>query len=83
MMKDESMPDDDEIYAEAMEIERHPGRKHTRAELRKLRTALKAIYKYGDEREFMKFLRGIGMKDESPQFAEIVGLVRSLRRGKP
>jgi hypothetical protein len=37
------MPDDDDIYDEAVEIERHPGRKHTRAELRKLRTALKAI----------------------------------------
>ena len=41
MTKDEPMPDDEKIYYDAVEIERHPGRKHTRAELRKLRTALK------------------------------------------
>jgi hypothetical protein len=75
--------DRDEIYDDALEIERHPGRKHTRADLRKLRAALKNVYKYGDEREFMRFLRGIGLKDESPQFAELVGLFRSLRSGKP
>jgi hypothetical protein len=45
LRKEDAMPDDDEIYGEAVEIERHPGRKHTRAELRRLRTALKAIYK--------------------------------------
>jgi hypothetical protein len=83
MSEKEPMPDDDGVFDEAVEVERHPGRKRTRAELRKLRTALKAIYKYGDEREFMRFLRGIGLKDESPQFAELVGLFRSLRSGKP
>jgi hypothetical protein len=77
------MSDDERIYDDAIEIERHPGRKHTRAELRKLRAALKNVYKYGDEREFMRFLRGIGLKDESPRFAELVGLFRSLRSGKP
>jgi hypothetical protein len=77
-----SMPDEEKIYDDALEIERHPGRKHTRAEIRKLRAALKGVYKYGDEREFMQFLRGIGLKDESPQFAEIVALFRSLRHGK-
>jgi hypothetical protein len=83
MRKDTPMPDDDEIYDDALEIERHPGRKHTRAELRKLRTALKTIYKFGDDREFMRFLRGIGLKDESPQFVEMVALFRTLRSGKP
>jgi uncharacterized protein YaeQ len=77
------MSDEDRTYDDAVEIERHPSRKHTRAELRKLRAALKSVYKYGDEREFMQFLRGIGLKDESPQFAELVGLFRSLRSGKP
>ncbi len=76
------MSRDEKIYDDAVEIERHPGRRHTRSEIRKLRAAVKGIYKYGDEREFMQFLRGIGLKDESPQFAEIVGLFRSLRRGK-
>lgn len=77
------MPDEDGIYDKALELERHPGRRHTRAERRTLTTALKKIYQYGDEREFMQFLRGIGLKDESPQFAELVALFRSLRRGKP
>ena len=76
------MPDESEIFEEAAEREKHPGRRHTRAELRTLRTALRKIYQYGDEREFMQFLRGIGLKDESPEFAELVGLFRSLRRGK-
>jgi len=81
--KERPMPDDDEIYDEAMEIERHPGRKYTRAEIRRLRAAFKVIYKYGDEREFMQFLRATGLKDESPQFAAMVGLFRTLRAGKP
>jgi hypothetical protein len=77
------MPKNNGTYEDALERERHPGRRHTRAELRVLKTALRRIYQYGDEREFMQFLRGIGLKDESPLFAEVVGLFRSLRRGKP
>ena len=77
------MRDDDEIFNEAVEIERHPGRKYTRAEIRRLRAAFKVIYKYGDEREFMQFLRATGLKDESPQFAAMVGLFRTLYAGKP
>jgi hypothetical protein len=77
------MSDEDRTYDDAVEIERHPGRKHTRAELRKLRAALKSVYKYGDEREFMQFLRGIGLKDESLQFAELVALFGPLRFGEP
>ena len=77
------MTDEDGIYDEVVERERHPGRKHTRAELRTLRTAIRKIFQYGNEQEFMKFLRGIGLKDESPQFVELVALYRSLRRGKP
>ena len=59
------MSDDEKIYDDAAEIERHPGRKHTRAEIWKLRAAVKGICKYGDEREFMQFLRGIGLKYET------------------
>jgi len=72
----------DDIFDQVIELERHPGRRHTRAELRALKANLRKLFKYGDEREFMQFLRGIGLKDESPQFAEIVGLFRALRRGK-
>jgi len=76
------MPDDDGIYDEIAEREKHPERRYTRAELRALRTALRRIYQYGNEREFMSFLRGIGLKDESPQFVELVALFRSLQRGR-
>ncbi|HXZ13771.1 MAG TPA: hypothetical protein VEG64_15410 [Candidatus Sulfotelmatobacter sp.] len=44
---------------------------------------LRKIYEFGDEKELMQFLRGIGLKDESPRFAEVVNVFRSLRRGKP
>ncbi|MGH9745240.1 MAG: hypothetical protein ACRD59_03920 [Candidatus Acidiferrales bacterium] len=77
------MSNDDEIYDEVVEREKHPGRRHTRAERRALVIALKKIYQYGDEREFMRFLRGIGLKDESPAFAEVVALFRALKSGKP
>ena len=76
------MTEDKEIR-EAIERERHPERKHTRAEIRAMENALRKIYEYGDEREFMQFLRGIGLKDESPEFAAAVSVFRSLRRGKP
>jgi hypothetical protein len=76
------MADDRGTFEEALERERNPGRRHTRAELRVLKTALRKIYQYGNEREFMSFLRGIGLKDESPQFVELVALFRSLQRGR-
>lgn len=75
------MPQDDEIYKEAVERERHPERRHTRAELRKIIEALRKLSRRGDEEGFMQFLRGIGLKDESPRFAELVQLFRSLQKG--
>jgi hypothetical protein len=75
------MTDEKEIR-DAIERERHPGRKHTRSELRSIENDLRKIYEFGDERELMQFLRGIGLKDESPRFAEVVSVFRSLRRGK-
>lgn len=74
---------DDDIYEDAVDLESRPRRRHTRAELRAIRSALKEYVRHGDEREFMQFLRGIGLKDESPRFAELVALFRSLRSGKP
>jgi len=79
---DSHMPDEREIR-DAKERERHPERKHTKAELRKMENDLRKIYEFGDEKELMQFLRGIGLKDESPRFAEVVNVFRSLRRGKP
>jgi len=43
---------------------------------------LRRIFKYGDEREFMRVLRKYGIKDENPRFAEIVKLFRDLRTGR-
>ena len=43
---------------------------------------LKKILKNNDEREFMKILRKLGVKDEDPRFAEAVKFFRDLRGGK-
>lgn len=75
------MADEKEIR-NAIEREKHPERRHTRSELRSLENDLRKIYEFGDEKELMQFLRGIGLKDESPQFAEVVKVFRALRRGK-
>lgn len=56
--------------------------KYTYSEYNALLRDLKKIYKYGDEREFMRFLRKCGIKDEDPRFAEIVKMFRDERSGK-
>jgi uncharacterized protein (UPF0261 family) len=43
---------------------------------------LKKILTNNDEREFMKILRKLGVKDEDPRFAEAVKFFRDLRGGK-
>jgi len=43
---------------------------------------LKKILTNNDEREFMKILRKLGVKDEDPRFAEAVKFFRGLRGGK-
>jgi uncharacterized protein (UPF0261 family) len=43
---------------------------------------LKKILRSDDEREFMRILRKLGIKDEDPRFAEAVKFFRDLRRGK-
>jgi hypothetical protein len=75
------MTDEKEIR-DAIEREKHPARRHTRSKLRLLENELRKIYEFGDEKELTQFLRGIGLKDESPRFAEVVNEFRSLRRGK-
>ncbi len=74
------MQKDDEFYSEIVERERHPERRHTRAELRKIMGVLRKLSRRGDEKGFMQFLRGIGLKDESPRFAELVRMFRSLQK---
>jgi hypothetical protein len=75
------MPDEKEIR-DVIERERHPERKRTRAELRAIERDLEKIYRHVDEKELMQFLRGIGLKDESPEFVRVVSVFRSLRAGK-
>ncbi|HET7258482.1 MAG TPA: hypothetical protein VFI75_02095 [Candidatus Acidoferrum sp.] len=43
---------------------------------------LKKILRNNDEREFMKVLRKLGIKDEDSRFAEAVKFFRDLRAGK-
>jgi hypothetical protein len=42
--------------------------------------ALRKMSRSGDEKGFMQFLRGIGLKDESPRFAELVRMLHALRK---
>ena len=53
--------------------------RHTKAERSALERDLKRIMDSKDEREFMKFLREHGIKDENPRFS---GLVKPFREGK-
>jgi hypothetical protein len=54
----------------------------TREEQAALLRELKKILRSDDEREFMKILRKLGIKDEDPRFAEAVKFFRDLRGGK-
>jgi len=76
------MPDEKEIR-DAIEQEKHPERKYTKSEMRGIERDLERIYKEGDEKKLMQFLRAIGLKDESPEFARVVNVFRSLPREKP
>jgi len=67
----------------AIEREKHPERRHTRAERRDLENDARKILEFGDEKDLMQFLRELGLKDESPEFVSAVNVFRSLRRGKP
>ena len=74
---------DEKDIRDAIEREKHPERKRTRAELRALTNDLRKVLEFGDEKELMRFLRGLGLKDESPEFVDAVNVFRSLKRGKP
>jgi len=67
---------------DAIEREKHPERKRTRAEIRSIEREIARIWRDGDEKDLMRFLRGIGLKDESPDFVRAVSVFRSLRAGK-
>lgn len=68
---------------DAIEREKYPQRKRTSSELRALAKEARKVLEFGDEKELMRFLRGLGLKDESREFVEAVNVFRSLRRGKP
>jgi hypothetical protein len=59
-----------------------PEPKHTRAEIRAFKGKLAKIYKFGDELEFMRWLREIGYKDEHPTFVAALKHFRDAKRGK-
>jgi len=54
----------------------------TLEEKRALLRELSKILRHDDEREFMKILRKLGVKDEDPRFAEALKFFRDLRGGK-
>lgn len=53
--------------------------KHTPSERNAMLRQLKRIMDLKDDREFMKFLREHGIKDENPRFSQIV---KAFRDGK-
>ncbi len=55
---------------------------HTRREVQALKPDVRKLGKYGSELEFMQFLRGIGIKDEDPRFAQAVSAFRAYQRGQ-
>jgi hypothetical protein len=61
---------------------RQPELKHSRAEIRRLKSDVWKLLKYGTELELMQFLRGIGIKDEDPRFGPLVKTYRDLKSGK-
>ena len=46
-----------------IERENHPERKRTRAEIRSIEREIARIWRDGDRKNLMQFLRGIGLKD--------------------
>lgn len=56
--------------------------KYTRAERRKIANDLSKVFKYGDELEFMRFLRGLGIKDQDARFVQLLKSFRDARSGK-
>jgi hypothetical protein len=59
-----------------------PELKHTRAEIRSMKVDVRRLLKCGTELDLMRFLRGIGIKDEDPRFGPIVKTYRDLKSGK-
>jgi hypothetical protein len=43
---------------------------------------LKKLIKHEDDREFMKLLRDLGIKDEDPRFAEAMKLFYEAKKGR-
>jgi hypothetical protein len=65
-----------------VKLKRPPPLKQTRAEIRSLKPDVWKLLKRGTELELMRFLRGIGIKDEDPRFAIAVKTYRDLKSGK-
>ena len=59
-----------------------PQLKHTRSEIRGMKSDMWKLLKRGTELVLMQFLRGIGIKDEDPRFAFAVKTYRDLKSGK-
>jgi hypothetical protein len=51
------MSEDEKIYDEVVEMQRHPGRRHTQAELRKIKSALKNGKEWKRKRIYAVFAR--------------------------
>jgi hypothetical protein len=59
---------------------RPPKLKRTRREIRSFKSDLWKLWKHGTELDFMRFLRGIGIKDEDSRFGPLVKAFRDWQK---
>jgi hypothetical protein len=75
------MPDDEDIRQEMEEEKRRRVRRkrlgtEQRNKIEKTKLDLARVLASGDEREFMKIMREIGLKDDAPEFVKALKAFR-------
>ena len=83
MLKKEHDNDDDDDLHDVMLEETSRGRKRIdTAERRRMARILRSLrrFKPEDEREFLDFIRRLGVRDGSPHFERVVKIWRDLSR---
>jgi hypothetical protein len=63
-------------------VKKPPELKHTGGEIRSMKVDVRRLLRFGTELDLMRFLRGLGIKDEDPRFGPIVKTYRGLKSGK-
>jgi hypothetical protein len=86
MARDAMPRDDDDAIQSVMAEERSRGTRRRRVDtderrkIQKTKANLAKVLASGDERAFMKIMREIGLKDDSPEFLKALGTFRDYAR---